>query len=288
MPPFASQGGDKGRSYFWREGNIINRAFFVYDVLEDHSRTDTIWILWLSGFDVCLQTLRRVWLHRARNRNARALRPALLANSAASRHERVSASQALKRDGSAVSLLLNTALVMCGAVMPGGGSDLRALEKVTDRVLDKTGCSFRLNSMANEELHARLLVLLSSIWSIVETSDIIISASDANMRDAQGYLRVVGRFLLAYGINDSCYEALAPEPVWSASFAEGVGAPLCLVILALLRSGNGQTLHMMAREMELVSERLNECAAAPVVHHDKIIARFRLRARSILRELAYI
>jgi hypothetical protein len=67
LPPFASCGTGAGRSYYWREPDILDRAEAVYDALSVCARIDSALIaIWLAGFDVPLERLRRALLHRVR------------------------------------------------------------------------------------------------------------------------------------------------------------------------------------------------------------------------------
>ena len=69
LPPLASSGVGNGRSYYWREPNILAQAELVHDCLARHGRSDaTIITLWLKGFWIPLPQLRRAWQNRARLR----------------------------------------------------------------------------------------------------------------------------------------------------------------------------------------------------------------------------
>ncbi len=67
LPPFASYGTGAGRTYYWLERDIQAQAQAVYDALLRHSRIDSALIsVWLAGFGVPLERLRRALLGRGR------------------------------------------------------------------------------------------------------------------------------------------------------------------------------------------------------------------------------
>ena len=71
LPPFASCGTGAGRTYYWSEPDIQDRAEAVYDALILCGRIDSALItIWLAGFDVPLERLRRALAHRLRVRAA--------------------------------------------------------------------------------------------------------------------------------------------------------------------------------------------------------------------------
>jgi hypothetical protein len=72
LPPLASHGTGAGRSYYWREPHILAQAQRVHDALQRHGRIDEALItVWLAGFDVPLERVRRAWLNRAKLRGGR-------------------------------------------------------------------------------------------------------------------------------------------------------------------------------------------------------------------------
>jgi hypothetical protein len=67
LPPLASHGTGAGRSYYWREPDIQAQTERVHDALQRHGRIDEALIaVWLAGFDVPLERLRRAWANRAK------------------------------------------------------------------------------------------------------------------------------------------------------------------------------------------------------------------------------
>jgi hypothetical protein len=75
LPPLASHGTGAGRSYYWREPDILAQAEHVHDALQGHGRIDEALIaVWLAGFDIPLERVRRAWLNRAKMRSRRTAR----------------------------------------------------------------------------------------------------------------------------------------------------------------------------------------------------------------------
>lgn len=70
LPALASHGIGAGRSYYWREPDIQAQAERVHDALKRHGRIDeTLITVWLAGFNVPLERVRRAWLNRAKMRD---------------------------------------------------------------------------------------------------------------------------------------------------------------------------------------------------------------------------
>jgi hypothetical protein len=70
LPALASHGTGAGRSYYWREPGIQAQAEQVHDALQRHGRIDEALItVWLAGFDVPLERVRRAWANRAKMRD---------------------------------------------------------------------------------------------------------------------------------------------------------------------------------------------------------------------------
>ena len=70
LPPLASHGIGAGRCYYWRESDIQAQAERVYDTFQRHGRIDeTLITVWLAGFDVPLERVRRAWANRAKMRS---------------------------------------------------------------------------------------------------------------------------------------------------------------------------------------------------------------------------
>jgi len=70
LPALASHGTGAGRSYYWREPDILAQTERVHDSLQRHGRIDEALItVWLAGFDVPLERVRRAWANRAKMRD---------------------------------------------------------------------------------------------------------------------------------------------------------------------------------------------------------------------------
>src|SRR5579872_3451951 len=78
LPALASHGIGAGRSYYWRKPDIQAQAEQVHDALQRHGRIDEALItVWLAGFEVPVERVRRAWANRAKMRDrSRARTPA--------------------------------------------------------------------------------------------------------------------------------------------------------------------------------------------------------------------
>lgn len=67
MPPLASCGTGSGRTYYWSDASVVEQARTAYDALAHYGRIDCALVMvWLSGFSVPLQRLRRALQNRRR------------------------------------------------------------------------------------------------------------------------------------------------------------------------------------------------------------------------------
>ena len=222
LPPMASTGlgAGKGKSYYWREEEIVARAQAVYDAMQRHGRPDEALItLFLSGFTVSLVQLRRAWLHRARMRRPPAVRvvPKNFDTSGL-------------MDPSADRLLLQAALCVGAAVETGNAPQRVATMALLDRALSKLRLTW--DGANDSGLAHQLWQLLNIIGSVLDSSDLVREASDDELRIAQRHLGVAMQFL------SDCSDA-------SEVLGEKLGPQLFLFFLTLLRSGQADTLDRM-------------------------------------------
>jgi hypothetical protein len=222
LPPMASTGlgAGKGKSYYWREEEIVARAQAVYDAMQRHGRPDEALItLFLSGFAVPLVQLRRAWLHRAKMRRPPAMR-------IVEKRPDTRASMDLDAD----SLLLQAALCVGAAVETGDAPQRVAMITLLDGALSKLRLT---REGANDSsLADQLWQLLNIIGLVLDTSDLVRDANDNELRTAQRHLGVAMEFLSDCG--HGCEE-----------LAETLGPQLFLFFLTLLRSGQAGTLDRM-------------------------------------------
>ena len=221
LPPLASTGVHNGRSYYWREPDILEQAETVHDALRRHGRVDiAIITLWLNGFEVPLARLRRAWLHSLKLRKPRQIRRA---------------SPGTRSGPSDLSQLLQqAALAAAAALAPDEGSQtaLALLERVAVRLgLGK--------SQARPFWH-QMQVTAGALAS----SDLIPRASDAEMARAQRLLRSALDFIQE-----------SSEAESRALVAEALGETLFIYILALICSGQDAILEDALARIEALRHR---------------------------------
>ena len=222
LPPMASTGlgAGKGKSYYWREEEIVARARAVYDAMQRHGRPDEALIaLFLSGFAVSLVQLRRAWLHRARMRRPPAVRVV-----------RKNFDTSGLMDPGPDRLLLQAALCVGAAVETGSAPQRVATMALLDRALSKLRLKWEGANDAG--LADQLWQLLNIIGSVLDSSDLVREARDDELRIAQRHLGVAMQFL------SDCSNA-------SEGPGEKLGSQLFLFFLTLLRSGQADTLDRM-------------------------------------------
>jgi hypothetical protein len=221
MPPLGSCGVGRGRSYYWREPDIRARARIVFDLLEKQSHVDAaLWSLWLRGFPVAAERLRRAWRESARLRMRWA--PAT-----------VSPKQSYDGSQGAGSVLIQATRLM-GNAFPPDRRTAAVIEHATARLA-------RANARFDGVSGANLWTLLQMAGLALESSDLLETIDEDGLAAAQPYLRLAASLL-----EDSAGESDA----WNGWLAERVGPPLTLVILALLRSGQKSVLEDVARHLD--------------------------------------
>jgi hypothetical protein len=226
LPPMASSGlgAGKGKSYYWREADIQERAQIVCDAMHRHGRADqTLVALFLAGFAVPLPQLRRAWLNRVRLRKPPAVRTV---------QEMPDADTLI--DTGAGSLLLQAALNVGAGMQIEEGFDHVAAMDLLNLALSKLGLS---RHGANDSgLEDQLCHLLNIIGSALDASDLIRDAGDEELRQAQHHLGVVMTFLR---------DCDPPEPVMA-----NLGPKMFLFLLTLLRSGQTRMLDRIMGYLE--------------------------------------
>jgi len=218
LPSMASTGlgTGKGKSYSWREEDILARAQAVYDAMRRHGRPDQALItLFLFGFAVPLGQLRRAWLHRAKMRRPAGIRVI---------RKSLDTNELMDLGGDRI--LLQAALCV-GAAMEAEVSQGIAIPVLLDQALSKLGLV--QHGTNDSDLADQLWHLLSIVGSMLDSSGLVREACDDELLTAQRHLGVVIAFLR---------DCSGP----SEALAETLGPQLLLFILALLRSGQTRTL----------------------------------------------
>lgn len=223
LPPLANTGlgTGKGKSYYWRENNIVEQAQTACDAMRSHGRKDHALItLFLSGFTVPLAQLRRAWLHCAKLRKAPAVRIV-----------RENPGTGTPMDLDAENLLLQAALCVGAALEIEPVAGHLALMPLLNCAFSKLGLA--PHGTNDPGLADQLWHLLGIIGSVLDTSGLIREAHDDELRTAQRHLRTAMEFLSdGCDASETCVEVLGPQ--------------LFLFFLTLLRSGQVRTLdHLM-------------------------------------------
>lgn len=222
LPALASHGSGAGRSYYWREPDILAQACAAFDLLEQHCRNDmALRGLWLRGFSVPAVQLTRAWQQIGKLN--RRWRPGIVL--------------ADKTPGPAINdtgAILAHATRLLGNTLAPDRRIAAIIAKAAAR-LHGTGGAF--DDMPGADLWA----LLQMSGLALETSVLMAEADDALLDDAQRYLRPAARLLEA---------SAGGGDAWNGWLAEHIGPPLALVILALLRSGQRGTLDTLAGCLE--------------------------------------
>ena len=251
LPQFATTGlgQGKGKSYFWREENVVTRAFFVHDLIQRYGRTDkVILILWLSGFDVSLIKFRRAWLHRARTRRPWEVPKSAVDTVAVGENE---APLIREKRGTPTPILLNFILTVCDIFGPEPGSpELSAMKQIVGLVLKKLAAIDPDIPVLGNAAQARLIVLFGVTCAFLETSDLVSVASEVEVNQAQQHLRIAGKFVLACTCDVDQTTPAECAPFWTAESAETLASPLFLMILALLRAGYKRELELTGIELD--------------------------------------
>lgn len=183
LPALASHGGRGGRTYYWREADILARAQSVYDSLSRHGRPDAALItLWIQGYPVPLPLLRRAWLQRTRLKGPRKLRRCAARESAA--------------DGDLSGLLLE-ALLGLGESLTGPESAL--LQPLLKRAIKADGRTL-----------AMLGTLAFLTTALLETGDLMREAADQDLLAAQRHMRNALDRLADHGETGTLAEVLGP------------------------------------------------------------------------------
>lgn len=230
LPPLASSGVGNGRTYYWREPNILAHARAAHDALKKYGRVDmTIVTLWLQGFRVPLTQLRRAWAYRSQQRKPLRVKP---------RTQGRHLAEVRGYTAGLPGLLVHT-MVNMGAAVDCGENPQQVIA-LLERALVKLGYAGASdkNGMASHLWQALTVIA----WAL-EGGDLIREASDEELWKAQRYLR------LAMGVLDDCGRS-EDQP----EIAQTLAPNLFLLLLTQLRSGREALLDALATRLT-ASER---------------------------------
>ena len=230
LPPLVSRsrGLNKGKSCFWTDETIFERAALVHDLHRaDFERHDIYCVLWLCGLNVPLPKLRRAWLHKSKKAKARASH-GVRANGAGAQPTAFHMGSARPSERVSSQALLDIALVATAFLDQEVDPEIDALVAAVD--------SFMMRRTASREAampeRRQVISLVKSVWANVKCGELVSDSSDAELCDAQGY---ACRAL--HSLRFPAAREEEPFQIWPVAEALKFGAPLFVLILILLKSG---------------------------------------------------
>lgn len=243
LPSPDCNGTGKRRTPSWRDQDIVCRARTIQYLLSRDDRLDTaIRALWLCGFKVPLPRLRRAWQHHASQPRRWSFKPRV-------RHEADTASQRQNSGKSLSNVTLGIVISLIGSL-----ASLDPSEDIAAAIAGQVFTAFAKKAGLHDEAQAlfdrQTLVLIRIVTSILESTNLLKTSSDAQLAEAQDYLKQFAPFI------QNCVESAPPEllphqaPLWSPDLARHIGEPLYILIIALLRSGQRYLLDRIALAVE--------------------------------------
>jgi hypothetical protein len=244
LPPLASRGlgAGKGRCHYWAEPNVLAHANAAYDFLHRYGRPEVAaWMLWLSGYSVPLPQLRRIWSYRSKLRKTWTARPALrggLTDDILGLPGR----SMMGNQGGPAPFLLQAILALSGSLVPDDG-DSAFIVEIIERALAHVSRVNGHSDFVHDVTARHLWLVLRIVSSALENSDLVSTANDDELRDAQKYVRLAG--ILLSRCDDHPLEETG-EAIWPSWLAERMAVPVFLLVLVLLRSGHKPMLEQLA------------------------------------------
>ena len=137
------------------------------------------------------------------------------------------------------------------------------------------------------------VVLLAETYAIaIGQSNLVQKATEAELISARKHLKVIGGFLQFYILSDqSVKSADVQSPFWTPEFAEEVGVPLFLYLLALVQIGYGEQLTATTEalcKLCKVSDTQLAVGTAGMMPGQFEIAEFRHQCALIWRSFAWV
>ena len=218
LPPLVSRGVGiaRGKTYGWTEADILPRAELVSDAVRQYRRNDmALLLLFLSGYSVPLPQLRRAWTFRCKLRKPPTIRPMPVA---VTPHG--------FQDGSP---LLEAALAIAAAIQ----TDHHLLMiPLLERAMVKLGYT-------RWGRNGQMCRVMMAMEVALDASDLIRTARDEEIREAQHYLTLALKFLR------DCAGQKERDGL-TAIF----GPSVFVFILAFLRSGQCGLFERVAAQIE--------------------------------------
>lgn len=217
LPPLASNGlgTGKGKTYYWRQENILQHAQATFDAMRSHGRADCAVVkLFLAGFCVPLPQLRRAWQNRVRTRKPPVLQIAAVRSG-------------VQSPGEVESLLMQAAICMGAAINLDDAIECGAMVGLIEQLLPALG--FTRPGINDIDLAAQLSHLLLVIASVLDAGALVRDATDEELDEAQHYLGAVTGYMAGL--------AACPAPA-----IDRIQPLLFVMLLTLLRSGQTEIL----------------------------------------------
>lgn len=285
LPPLTAIGKRQaGKVYLWKEPDIIARAKFAYDVIISYNRQDTAHVLlWLAGFHVPHQYLKRAWLNRIKRKPSWNLGISPQSNIRTNLLTGVAKGLFQQTPAAAV---LNLLMILCGPLVSPAGAQENDLAV---KVLRQTLGALRLPSDKSWDLEPdavrRLVALGTAFIRVLENTDLLSAAHGDDLGASQKALRTVSRLIKVCVPNTSETVAEHGLPLWHPGLAIALGAPLFLIILDLIRSGCRKEIAETADRIEYILSTRQQSGQTTFKKAE--VARFRSQLRQIWAEQAY-
>lgn len=221
LPPLASKskGLRKGKICFWLDDAVFDRVALIHDLLKDGTEKQEIyWLLWLCGFPMPLPQLRRAWSGKAKTSVAWRCRARTPAARAVAPH----AAHPLSPRH-----LLSTVLNACECLDEHNEPEVDALVAALNKQSERRDDTSDPASSHRQRLELKVLL------SALRESDLIVTSTDSELLEAQQFTsRALHQFR-----NQGSQSGHQITPLAPVNEARALGAPLFLLILSLVRSG---------------------------------------------------
>jgi len=251
LPPLSQRGLGPGKrtATYWPQCDLFQQVSFVYDSLLTYSERHVILrILWLSGFEVPLDRLRRAWAHCNKRDQSWAVQPASVRDGVFGPGRQPVNGKNIESsdpDYRGARALLNLVLSVSGSLSPRHPDlSTNKFNQIINMALLKLAPTQEKASSVSKIFRERVVLLAEMLALAIRQSNLLQVATEAELTIARQHLNILGRFVqfcIYPDRNATC--ATAQAPFWSPELAEEVGAPLFLYILALNRMGYGEQLN---------------------------------------------
>ena len=256
LPPLNTRGlGRAGKAFFWTDPEIISRAQYVYDaLLEFRDPKRVLWLLWITGFDVSIGQVKRVWLSRLRHGptwSARQTEPELLRLGV----QNLSTIRANPiHEPTPSTIILNLILAVSEPLVARN-------DWIDWKLFVLTAKDFlhRLNlgrsSKLDEWTTTRITALIATIGGVAELSNLIGTATANELIEVRRIVAAVSRLFEANSRPEKRAALSASNPpFWQPQLAVSVATPLMLVTLLLVRAGRKSQVERTGRAIAALAK----------------------------------